>query len=102
MLSVQGNIEKKWPEKKNMAFWRGRDASRERLKLIEISREFPNLINASLTNFFFFRDEQEKYGPKVDHISFFKFFDVSLSMLFKKNVFENICLYFYIFSISIS
>lgn len=75
MLSVQGNIEKNWDQKINMAFWRGRDASLERLKLIEISRKFPDLINASLTNFFFFRDKEDKYGPKVEHVSFFKFFD---------------------------
>lgn len=36
-----------------------------------------NIINASLTNFFFFKDKEEKYGPKEKHISCFKFFDVS-------------------------
>lgn len=75
MLSVQGNIEKTWEEKEKKAFWRGRDSNRARLKLIEISRKHPDLINASLTNFFFFRSEENKYGPKENHISFFKFFD---------------------------
>ncbi|KAK7861819.1 hypothetical protein R5R35_000582 [Gryllus longicercus] len=75
MLSVQGNIDKSWNEKLEKAFWRGRDSRIERLKLIEIAREHPELFNASMTNFFFFREEMEKYGPKEQHVSFFKFFD---------------------------
>lgn len=75
MLSVQGNNEKKWKDKESKVFWRGRDSNRDRLKLIDISREHPDLFNASLTNFFFFRNEEEKYGPKQKHVSFFEFFD---------------------------
>lgn len=65
-----------WNEKEEIAFWRGRDSRRERLTLIDIARTHPNLFNASLTNFFFFRDEEAQYGPKTPHISFFEFFDV--------------------------
>ncbi|KAK9510136.1 hypothetical protein O3M35_004983 [Rhynocoris fuscipes] len=75
MLSVQGNIEKKWSEKAEKCFWRGRDSSPERLSLIGIARQHPDLFNASLTNFFFYRDKEHIYGPKTDHVSFFKFFD---------------------------
>ncbi|XP_039279066.1 protein O-glucosyltransferase 2 [Nilaparvata lugens] len=75
MLSVQGNINKVWNDREAKAFWRGRDSSEERLKLIEISRQHPHLINASLTNFFFFHHLENQYGPKTKHISFFKFFD---------------------------
>jgi hypothetical protein len=78
MLSVQSNPDVKWENKVDKAFWRGRDSRRERLNLIKIARKYPDLINASLTNFFFFRDEEEEYGPKEDHISFFRFFDVKL------------------------
>lgn len=81
MLSVQGNIDKKWDKKIEKAFWRGRDSRKERLRLIDIAREHPDLFNASLTNFFFFRDEEKYYGPKVPYISFFKFFDVSICKL---------------------
>lgn len=81
MLSVQGNVKDVWENRIPKMFWRGRDSSRERLRLIELSREHPELINASLTNFFFFRDEQEKYGPKSDYVSFFSFFDVSIHNL---------------------
>ncbi|KAE8746961.1 hypothetical protein FOCC_FOCC006381 [Frankliniella occidentalis] len=75
MLSVQTNVELPWDERVTKAFWRGRDSRRERLHLVSLSREHPDLLNASLTNFFFFRNEEETYGPKEKHISFFKFFD---------------------------
>lgn len=81
MLSVQGNIERKWTEKEEKCFWRGRDSSKERLHLITIARKHPELINASLTNFFFFRNEEHKYGPKAKHESFFKFFDVRIIVI---------------------
>lgn len=76
MLSVQSNPDIRWEHKLEKAFWRGRDSRRERLNLVGLSRKYPDLINASLTNFFFFRDEEKTYGPKEEHVSFFKFFDV--------------------------
>jgi hypothetical protein len=78
MMTIQANIETPWEDKLPKLFWKGRDSRRERLDLISISRKYPNLINASLTNFFFFRDEEHLYGPKEPHVSFFKFFDVRL------------------------
>lgn len=79
ILSVQ-NAKRTWEEKEPIAFWRGRDSRRERLTLVDISRKYPNLFNVSLTNFFFFRDEEVKYGPKQPHISFFEFFDVRIQI----------------------
>lgn len=76
MLSVQGNTGAHWSDKINKAFWRGRDSSTERLHLIELSRKYPDLINASLTNFFFFRNKEKEYGPKADPIPFYDFFQV--------------------------
>jgi hypothetical protein len=35
------------------------DSRRKRLNLIAIAREHPDLFNASLTNFFFYRDEEK-------------------------------------------
>ena len=91
MLSVQSNPNTKWENKEEKAFWRGRDSRRERLNLVSLSRQHPELINASLTNFFFFRDEEKTYGPKEDHISFFKFFDVSalLNFILDHNLLSN-------------
>lgn len=76
MLSVQGNTDTPWEEKVEKLFWRGRDSRRERLDLIDISRNYPDLFNVSITNFFFFKDEIEKYGPGQSHVSVFHFFKV--------------------------
>ncbi|GAB6030738.1 Protein O-glucosyltransferase 3 [Chamberlinius hualienensis] len=77
MMSVQANTGPAWEKKIPKGFWRGRDSRMERLQLVALSRQHPDLLNASLTNFFFFRDLEEKYGPKVNHISFFSFFEVN-------------------------
>ncbi|KAF8773671.1 protein O-glucosyltransferase 2-like [Argiope bruennichi] len=74
ILSVMGNSGPSWEQKIPKAFWRGRDSRQERLDLIKLAREYPDLINASLTNFFFFRKEEAEYGPKSEYISFFDFF----------------------------
>ncbi|XP_076232593.1 protein O-glucosyltransferase 2 isoform X2 [Calliopsis andreniformis] len=74
MLSVQGNTDVPWKEKIEKVFWRGRDSRRERLDLIDISRQYPDLFNVSITNFFFFKDEMDKYGPGQSHVSLFQFF----------------------------
>lgn len=81
-LSVQGNTELPWENKTEQLFWRGRDSRRERLDLIDISKEYPELFNVSITNFFFFQDEIDKYGPRQDHVSFFKFFKVNIKVKF--------------------
>lgn len=77
MLSVQGNVKDIWKNRIPKLFWRGRDSNKHRLKLIDIGRKHPDLFNVSLTNFFFFRDLEEQYGPKSDYVSFFDFFNVS-------------------------
>ncbi|CAG7669073.1 unnamed protein product [Allacma fusca] len=75
MMTVQSNSEVPWDDKIDKVFWRGRDSRQERLDLILLSRKYPDLFNVSLTNFFFFRDQMDLYGPKAQHISFFKFFN---------------------------
>ena len=74
IISVQRE-QWKWDEKVAKAFFRGRDSRRERLELIDINRDHPDLFNSSITNFFFFTDEIAKYGPKVGHIPFTDFFE---------------------------
>ncbi|CAG9853708.1 unnamed protein product [Phyllotreta striolata] len=75
ILSVQGNSNIEWENRIPRLFWRGRDSNKYRLELIKIARNNPDLFNASLTNFFFYKDEEEIYGPKAEYVSFFKFFD---------------------------
>lgn len=73
------NTGPNWINKIAKGFWRGRDSRRERLDLVSMARKHPDLLNASLTNFFFFQDEEKEYGPKVKHLSFFDFFQVKLN-----------------------
>lgn len=102
ILSVQGNVAHDWSDRESRAFWRGRDSRMERLKLIEIARANPDLINASLTNFFFFRDKEAEYGPKQPYVSFYKFFDVCICFLlyfFSLVINHNFILMLFIFNI---
>lgn len=78
-LSVQGNVEGDWDTRVSKLFWRGRDSNKHRLALIKIARQHPDLFNVSLTNFFFYKNEEDIYGPKTDHVSFYKFFNVSIT-----------------------
>lgn len=75
MLSVQAHPGPRWNNKSSKAFWRGRDSRQERLDLVSLSRQHPDKIDAALTNFFFFRDREHIYGPKVPHVSFMDFFE---------------------------
>lgn len=73
MLAVQANTGPKWSNKSSMAFWRGRDSRQERLDLVKLSRQHPDVIDAKLTNMFFFK-HTEDLGDIVKHISFYDFF----------------------------
>lgn len=77
MLAVQANTGPKWSNKSSMAFWRGRDSRQERLDLVKLSRQHPDVIDAKLTNMFFFK-HTEDLGDIVKHISFYDFFKVEL------------------------
>uniref|UniRef100_T1ILJ2 Glycosyl transferase CAP10 domain-containing protein n=1 Tax=Strigamia maritima TaxID=126957 RepID=T1ILJ2_STRMM len=74
MLSVQQNSGVPWKNKTEKAIWRGRDSRLERLQLITLSRQNSHLLDAAITDFFFFRDKISEYGPRVNHMSFFDFF----------------------------
>lgn len=76
VLSVFGKQTIPFESKVKKIFWRGRDSNKQRLLLVHMSKQNPELIDAALTNFFFFRDEAdlEKYGPRVPHTSFYEFF----------------------------
>lgn len=76
VLSVFGKQTIPFESKVSKIFWRGRDSNKQRLLLVHMSKQNPELIDAGLTNFFFFRDETdlEKYGPRVPHTSFHEFF----------------------------
>ncbi|OQR75317.1 KDEL motif-containing protein 1-like [Tropilaelaps mercedesae] len=74
LFSIQDRARHPYENRVSSAFWRGRDSRKERLRLVELSRNNPHLLNASITNFFFFKDQMHKFGEKTPHVSFFKFF----------------------------
>ena len=76
-LIVQSHNSRSWSNKSDLAFWRGRDSRQERLELVKLSRKHPEIIDAKLTNMFFFPKNEELYGEIVKAISFLDFFDVS-------------------------
>lgn len=78
ILSVQGHTGPSWPRKIPKALFRGRDSRQERLDLVEKHRNNTDMFDVGLTNFFFFDYDEQRYGPKHKHISFFEFFTVSV------------------------
>jgi len=75
VFSVQAHEAPLWEDKVPKALFRGRDSRRERLNLCEISQNNSELVDAAITNYFFFRADEKKHGKKVKPISFMKFFD---------------------------
>ncbi|XP_029008283.1 protein O-glucosyltransferase 3 [Betta splendens] len=73
LLSVQGNTGPTWANKTELAFFRGRDSREERLQLVSMSKKNPELLDAGITGWFFFR-EREKYVGKAPLVGFFDFF----------------------------
>lgn len=75
LLSVQGNTGPPWINKTDRAFFRGRDSREERLYLASLSKENPDLLDAGITGWFFFRDREKLIGkaPLVGFFDFFKF-----------------------------
>ncbi|XP_048850588.1 protein O-glucosyltransferase 3 isoform X1 [Brienomyrus brachyistius] len=73
LLSVQGNTGPSWANKTDKAFFRGRDSREERLQLVALSRKHPELLDAGITAFFFFREREKDMG-KASLVGFFHFF----------------------------
>ncbi|XP_053175285.1 protein O-glucosyltransferase 3 [Scomber japonicus] len=73
LLSIQGNTEPPWATKTDRAFFRGRDSREERLQLVSMSKKNPELLDAGITGWFFFRD-REKHIGKTPLVGFFDFF----------------------------
>lgn len=75
LLSVQGNTGPPWTNKTSKAFFRGRDSREERLQLVALSKKRPELLDAGITGWFFFRDREKQVGkaPLVGFFDFFKY-----------------------------
>ncbi|XP_042695318.1 protein O-glucosyltransferase 3-like isoform X4 [Centrocercus urophasianus] len=73
LLSIQGNTGPFWDNKTEQALFRGRDSREERLYLVKLSKENPELLDAGITGYFFFREKEKELG-KVPLMGFFDFF----------------------------
>ena len=75
MLSVQGNAKLPWADRVEKAFFRGRDSHKQRLQLTRMAKRHPELVDAGITNYFFFKDLKEELGsaPYSSLYNFFKF-----------------------------
>ncbi|KAI1309340.1 Protein O-glucosyltransferase 1 [Halotydeus destructor] len=80
ILSVFGKQSIPFDKKQNKMFWRGRDSNKARLALVELSKSNFDQVDAAFTNFFFFRDQIDKYGPTVPHTNFFSFFNYKFQL----------------------
>ncbi|GAB1294212.1 Protein O-glucosyltransferase 3 [Apodemus speciosus] len=76
LLSVQGNTGPSWINKTEKAFFRGRDSREERLQLVLLSKENPQLLDAGITGYFFFQEKEKELG-KAKLMGFFDFFKFS-------------------------
>ena len=47
-----------------------------RLDLVKLHRHNTDLFDVGITAWFFFKHEEEVYGPKADRVSFHDFFKV--------------------------
>lgn len=65
-----------WENKTEQALFRGRDSREERLHLVKLSKENPELLDAGITGYFFFREKEKELG-KVQLMGFFDFFKVA-------------------------
>ncbi|XP_075054999.1 protein O-glucosyltransferase 3 [Mixophyes fleayi] len=73
LLSIQGHTSPSWDNKTEQAFFRGRDSREERLQLVRMSKNYPELLDAGITGYFFFRELEEQLG-KASLVGFFDFF----------------------------
>ncbi|XP_014733091.1 PREDICTED: KDEL motif-containing protein 2-like isoform X5 [Sturnus vulgaris] len=73
LLSIQGNTGPFWGNKTERALFRGRDSREERLHLVRLSKENPELLDAGITGYFFFREKEKELG-KAQLMGFFDFF----------------------------
>ncbi|KAF2973695.1 hypothetical protein EK904_004537, partial [Melospiza melodia maxima] len=73
LLSIQGNTGPFWDNKTERALFRGRDSREERLHLVKLSKENPELLDAGITGYFFFREKEKELG-KAQLMGFFDFF----------------------------
>lgn len=79
-----------WINKTEKAFFRGRDSREERLQLVQLSKENPELLDAGITGYFFFQEKEKELG-KAKLIGFFDFFKVCIFVFLYGYEVVNLC-----------
>ena len=77
ILSAQGTQNIPWDERDPRVFFRGRDSNQARLDLVSRHHMNTPLFDVGITAFFFFKHEEDKYGPIAKRVGFNEFFKVS-------------------------
>lgn len=75
LMAFFGQQSQPFAGKINKFFWRGRDSHRQRLTLARLAQRRPDLFNASITNFFFFKDEAAELSQGKSYVPLTSFFD---------------------------
>ncbi|PAA67001.1 hypothetical protein BOX15_Mlig016306g1 [Macrostomum lignano] len=73
MRTAHDSMRYRWPNRLSRAFFRGRDSNKRRLELVQLSMAKPDLVDARLTNMFFFQHEKS-LGDIVKHVPLGDFF----------------------------
>ena len=65
-----------WGERDPRVFFRGRDSNKARLELVKRHREDTAMFDVGIVAWFFFKHEEETYGPVANRVGFNDFFKV--------------------------
>ena len=76
ILSAQETQNIRWADKDPRVFFRGRDSNKARLELVKRHRSNTELFDVGIVAWFFFKHEEDVYGPKANRVGFNEFFKV--------------------------
>ena len=80
MLSVQEAQKIPWASRDPRMFFRGRDSNKARLDLVKSHRRNTELFDVGIVAWFFFKHDEEIYGPIANRVGFNEFFKVHIEM----------------------
>ncbi len=65
-----------WSERDPRVYFRGRDSNKARLELVKRHRQDTQLFDVGIVAWFFFKHEEDVYGPVAKRVGFNEFFKV--------------------------
>ncbi len=93
ILSAQESQRIPWEEKDPRVFFRGRDSNKVRLELVKEYGKRTDLFDVGIVAWFFFKHEEEVYGPVAQRIGFNEFFKVCMCMCMCVRMHMYVCVY---------